>query len=246
VVAGWGVAERGEWDEYGDGEVQDGNSYIGWCSQFVAPSPGLAIALCHSISETISIFLWRFPVYSRYTSANPMPGALLAYDVSSIQHYVFTTGRLREIRGASAVLDEVNRRRLHDAALGVDRHLTKVYEGGGSGLYETSPEHIGGIEQSLHQVMEECTSNAVLHTAWVSLPDHDFPTSFRKLHARLRMAKMRNPEIIGGPAHAFLRTCEACGEQYASAREDGGDKRWVCVACGHKLRKSAQLMLENS
>ena len=34
---------------------------------------------------------------------------LVSFDTDRIKEYIFATGRLREIRGASAILDELNR-----------------------------------------------------------------------------------------------------------------------------------------
>src|SRR5437762_2917145 len=57
---------------------------------------------------------------------------LLTLDTDLVKNYVFATSKLREIRGASALLDEINERRIPEI-IGPER---VVYAGGGTALAE--------------------------------------------------------------------------------------------------------------
>jgi hypothetical protein len=59
---------------------------------------------------------------------------LVLHDADAIQGYVFATERLREIRGASALIDRVNRREtasLIGAYKRKGKRVEKIYVGGG-------------------------------------------------------------------------------------------------------------------
>ena len=73
---------------------------------------------------------------------NVVRKSLVAFDTDHIKSYVFGTDRLKEIRGASALLDELNRKDMLEIAKqfcrekGIERDTRDViYLNGGSGLF---------------------------------------------------------------------------------------------------------------
>src|SRR5437868_13306008 len=59
--------------------------------------------------------------------------SLVALDTNHIKQYVFATDKLKEIRGASSILDDLNRRAMKRIAGEIGAE--KVYTNGGSGLF---------------------------------------------------------------------------------------------------------------
>lgn len=60
---------------------------------------------------------------------------LVALDTDHIKQYIFATDKLREIRGASSILDDLNRRIMDGVAAETAFQAERVYANGGSGLY---------------------------------------------------------------------------------------------------------------
>ncbi len=61
--------------------------------------------------------------------------SLVALDTDHIKQYVFSTDKLKEIRGASSILDRLNRQVMEELAKADDIQATKVYANGGSGQF---------------------------------------------------------------------------------------------------------------
>src|SRR5437588_3585775 len=61
--------------------------------------------------------------------------SLVALDTNHIKQYVFATDKLKEIRGASSILDNLNRRVMQRIADDKEFHARKVYTNGGAGLF---------------------------------------------------------------------------------------------------------------
>ena len=61
--------------------------------------------------------------------------SLVALDTNHIKRYVFATDKLKEIRGASSLLDHLNRRVMDQIAAHPAFHAQKVFANGGSGLF---------------------------------------------------------------------------------------------------------------
>src|SRR5207253_4131590 len=102
------------------------------------------------------------------------------------------------------------------------------------------------VASCLHRTCRRKTESAYLHTACIEAPagghqDAALQESFRLLHARLRMAKGRNPEILSSETHPLLRTCDACGDFYASYQDpdEGPADKMVCSSCKRKVDEDA-------
>src|SRR5437868_13049734 len=69
----------------------------------------------------------------RDCGATLMRKSYVALDTDHIKEYVFGTDKLKEIRGASSILDHLNRRMMDQVA--IEFSARKVYANGGSGQY---------------------------------------------------------------------------------------------------------------
>jgi len=169
--------------------------------------------------------------------------SLIAFDTDHIKGYVFGTNRLKEIRGASSILDRLNREKTVEIAKVFG--AIPIYAHGGSALFivdSDQAEALGKAVQKLYH--EETRGGAWITYAIQEVPDYsaqDIMTAkklnrnitmadvLNLLRLRLRLAKdslqMKMPLEDGAqrddqlahvalPSHALLCTCESCGVAY--------------------------------
>jgi len=166
-----------------------------------------------------------------------MVDSLIAFDTNQIKQYVFATDKLKEIRGASAILDELNREFMPKIVKG-----ETVYSHGGSGLFVVER----GCEQS---TIAEVQRIYALHTGGAAsitgvsceLPDGfdrtngDIRPLWGQLSIRLNSVKARNLRAQAIVTHPLLRPCVSCGVFYGSELRD---TETVCLACACKRDKN--------
>lgn len=179
---------------------------------------------------------------------------LVALDTDHIKQYVFATDKLAEIRGASSILDHLNRHVMPQIAQ-EDFHARTVYANGGSGLFLIQGDSQVGerFGQAVQREYREQTQGGASITFAVAeipeeIPDSVEATWNADLSAtlellRYRLAEQKNipPAYIALPSHPFLRTCDACGSRYAERRdhseagdEIGQDRRYCSVCMGKR------------
>ncbi len=131
--------------------------------------------------------------------------SLIAFDTNHIKSYVFGTNKLKEIRGASSLLDKLNRVMTANAAQEF-KNMIPVYANGGSALFvvdsEEDAEKLGKAVQKLYH--EQTGGGASITYAIQPIPDYgeqDLMTAkdlgnnvkmsdvLKLLRFRLRMAK---------------------------------------------------------
>ncbi len=174
-----------------------------------------------------------------------MRKSLVAFDTDHIKGYVFGTDRLKEIRGASALLDDLNRVDMLAIAKqfcrekGIDYDDTRdpIYLNGGSGLFllmtdRKTAEEFGERVQKRYRTATYggASITYVVHQLPEDLPDDrdvllnmDLHTHFEMLRYRLCEAKGNPPDldVITLPSHPFIRSCDSCGINYAEYKEAG-------------------------
>ena len=185
-----------------------------------------------------------------------MGKALVMLDTEHIKEYVFGTDRLKEIRGASSLLDYLNRHIM--SWLGCDRFgAKKIYTNGGDGLFVVDEERADDFGKMVQLVCREKSGGTVSISyekqpipdeAWVNgcLMDYDLEDQLKLLRYRLLQAKNNPPSVIALPSHTFMHPCDACGVQFAQYKGtkhgpyDNGNNdaeernRFFCDSCYHK------------
>lgn len=173
-----------------------------------------------------------------------MSQSLIAFDTDHIKRYVFGASKLKEIRGASSILDHLNRVETVRKAES-DFSATKIYANGGSALFlidSGKAESLGKAAQKLYY--DATGGGASITYAIQSIPDNDsqnlmtatklnedveMSAVLEMLRARLRLAKdgqqadrsQDDPrqenaaDVITLPSHPLLCTCNSCGVNYA-------------------------------
>lgn len=179
-----------------------------------------------------------------------MGQVLLAIDTNHIQGYVFNTDRLKEIRGASSLLDKLNR--VETVKLAENSGAETVFANGGAALFlvETeeqvdTEEQVELLGQRVEQSYRELTSGGASITyAIQKVPppsprettnvwQRDLQTTLALLRYRLREAKGHSPDVVALPSHPFMRPCDACGVAYAEQleHEKGEQAGLYCASC---------------
>jgi len=192
--------------------------------------------------------------------------ALVMLDTEHIKEYVFGTDRLKEIRGASSLLDYLNRHIM--SWLGCDRFgAKKIYTNGGDGLFVVDEEKADDFGKMVQFVCHEKSGGTVLISyekqiipdeVWadVCLMDCNLENELKLLQYRLRQAKNTSPSLIALPSHAFMRPCDACGIEYTTYRgtkhgpydnnnneDDDAEERdrFFCDSCHNKYLRDKEV-----
>ncbi len=162
---------------------------------------------------------------------------LVCFDTDRIKQYVLATNRLREIRGGSALIVELDNERKKT----LDRYGPQsiVYSvGGGAAIFVST-------EQEAQKLIAEIESDFRAQTIAASITGTyiQINASVGRLGAwmtqagrELRRAKAAKAGLSVLPVEPYLRPCGSCGQLPAAQRADDGSGDWLCRAC-YKKRK---------
>jgi len=183
--------------------------------------------------------------------------SLIAFDTDHIKRYVFGTDKLKEIRGASSLLDYLNRIVMDQFAEQYRAH--KVYANGGSGLFYLATEHANDFGQQVQQAYYDVTGGGASITfVLLPLPEgiteknidkEDITDHLEELQWRLQEKKLHPPASLTLASHPFLRLCDACGIEYASpavkgkkvVHDPGEEDECYCVSCQLKRSRDSDV-----
>jgi CRISPR/Cas system-associated protein Cas10 (large subunit of type III CRISPR-Cas system) len=181
--------------------------------------------------------------------------SLVAFDTDHIKNYVFGTDRLKENRGASALLDRLNRQEMAKIArrYGIEKDDI-IYEHGGSGLFVVDSKSADEFGQEVQKKYRELTGGGASITYVVQplpaealqgdrndLLKHDLSKTHTLdvMRYKLRAAKDAPVSIQALSSHPFMRPCDACGVSYAEEEdrdEEDGDT-FYCKSCFYKMKE---------
>lgn len=161
-----------------------------------------------------------------------MARALLLFDVDQIQSYVFATDRLREIVGASHLIDSFNRQgmlaavRREGVRLAAPYQDRPIYANGGQGMFLLADE--ADVPRAIHAVQTECrrrAPGATVSASWIPVEDDFQPDGpgygerGRELGRRLAESKLaRTGSVL--VSLPILRPCDESGTEPAVAVHD--------------------------
>ena len=161
-----------------------------------------------------------------------MQKTLVAFDADRIKSYVFGTDKLKEIRGASARLDKLNREIMRTEAQKIgEGKIHPIYTNGGQGLFvviaddaETIATTFGKRVQMNFTEMTHGGASVtyVIQPLLASLPDDidelkkaDLSSYLRLVQVKMDLKKGCPTTIVTLPSHPLMRQCDACGIRYA-------------------------------
>ena len=158
-----------------------------------------------------------------------MSKSLIAFDTDRVKDYVFATSKLKEMRGASALLDYLNRKKMVEL-VGGDR----IYANGGGGLFIADTEQADSVIQAVQRVYRQETHTASITGVAVKLPepvDGDIEEQLKLIRYRLRAEKDSQSAPALLLTHPLLHFCNSCGTQYAETYDDDD---LLCASCQTK------------
>lgn len=159
---------------------------------------------------------------------------LVVIDTHQIKSYVFGSRYLREVRGASLLLDRLNRvetrKVLSSEPTGA---AEEIYLGGGSGRVLFADEAAARrFADEVEELYRRKTTNARISLRLVPRQDGEsFPGWMARgvLESRRNRLRDQGVPLIGG---RWIRPCSSCGQEPAQTtrRDIQGDHR-LCSAC---------------
>lgn len=183
--------------------------------------------------------------------------SLVALDTDHIKQYVFATDKLKEIRGASSILDRLNRETMEAIALRIAPGFETIYANGGSGLFLLDSDKAHRFGQDVQQAYRKKSAGGASITYTVQdLPDHiieqgtnileaDIKDELEMMRLLLREAKAHSDTLLTLPSHPFMRPCDACGVEYAVDKSEDADEQnaLYCASCLEKRREDRGVKL---
>ncbi len=174
---------------------------------------------------------------------------LVAFDTDRIKEYIFATDTLKEIRGASALLDRLNRREMSYWVKQADPNRKEIYAHGGAGLFLIEASRAEIAQLAVEHAYRRRTGGAASMTgASVGLPagfdtERDPVQSlFGLLQLRLRRAKDHPPPALAVTSLPHLRPCDACAAFPATASvPEHGETHLLCDACQRRRQPTRGL-----
>ncbi|MGB1251990.1 MAG: Cas10/Cmr2 second palm domain-containing protein [Candidatus Promineifilaceae bacterium] len=181
-----------------------------------------------------------------------MNNKLISFDTDQIMNYVFATTRLKDIRGASTLLDELNRRKMLKI---VRQHggesAEQIYANGGGALFHVPEGAAQAIIDEIQTVYRTRTHSASVSASQVMWTNDNASTektqeAWTQLSLHLRLMKDANADHQTVLTHPLLQPCDACGVYYAEHMDSDSDgsQAILCSSCSTKRDKDSEIKRE--
>ncbi len=166
---------------------------------------------------------------------------IVVMDVPGIKKYVFGTDRLVEIRGASALLTELNENRvpaLLMEALG-KAHFDLVFSGGGAGQFIIEAE-LSILESAMKAVQSlfsrESKGGLKVLFGISEYNEDNYAQSLDRAFIQLKKMKDEKPLIPCTLLHTgFVRECDSCAGMGSQYSQYADETRLLCDVCATKV-----------
>jgi len=161
---------------------------------------------------------------------------LVCFDTDRIKQYLLATNRLKEIRGGSALLVDLDKKRREDLEKRYGRDKVVYSAGGGAAVLVLTEQE---AEELIARVERDFQAETVTASiTGVSLPPGENGEKFdeRMLEAgrRLRRAKATKAELTTLAIEPYIRLCDSCGQQPAATHAGDGSGDRLCYSCNRK------------
>ncbi|MEI7590023.1 MAG: hypothetical protein WCJ49_01695 [Deltaproteobacteria bacterium] len=175
---------------------------------------------------------------------------LVVLDVPGIKNYVFGTDKLVEIRGASALLDNLNRDVIPERVIQIfgTSRSTCVFAGGGAAQFiiEDVAENItDGFKTIQGEVYRQSGGALQIVIGMAQLTDN-YEAALKQAFHELEKNKYQKPGLPGPSLHTgFVRECESCSGMASAMTEFHRDTRFLCAVCTRKEKMGREKGLWN-
>ncbi|MBW2135659.1 MAG: hypothetical protein JRG72_10625 [Deltaproteobacteria bacterium] len=166
---------------------------------------------------------------------------LVVMDIPGIKEYVFGTDRLVEIRGASALLDHLNRDEVKSY---LEQHLGLtevkcVFAGGGAGQFIIDAKGENELHHTLRglkgKIFKESKGGLRFVSGIADLSDNSYKLALDTAFLKLRKEKEGYPFDSVPIYHTgYIRECDSCSGMAAKFCAYGDETRVLCETCARK------------
>ncbi|MFN3479774.1 MAG: Cas10/Cmr2 second palm domain-containing protein [Thermodesulfovibrionales bacterium] len=173
---------------------------------------------------------------------------LLSLDIGGIHEYIFGTNKLREIRGASILLDKLNRefplKKLNGYGMEGSDWKHVMTAGGNIKILFNDKTKAEDYKNYLINLFRDKAPGAkvtVIISARNGLNEEQW---LKKADRELRWAKALHKERVQILTSSFFKSCQACGlyptEEKDIRSEESEEKeiRYICKTCYQKIEQS--------
>lgn len=168
---------------------------------------------------------------------------LVVLDVPGIKKYVFGTNRLVEIRGASALLDRLNRIEMEKClkdALGASQ-VTTVFANGGAGQFviEAAPDQLGAALGRVKRMFSEASGRGLrLVYGTAEFFESNYSGALSEAFLRLRQEKEEDVIPAASQMHTgYVRECSSCSGMASTVLRHAEEDLILCQVCHTKLQE---------
>lgn len=148
-----------------------------------------------------------------------MDNCLLLLDTVGIKKYIFATRFLKEIRGASALLDELNRNKMEELIHQIAPDAESIYANGGAGMFIVPAASVKEIADAVSTAYKSI--DAHITTAWI--PYNEEWSNYKQDYCKLIYQADQNryqSHTVSKITHAFFRDCDSNKNEYAIVNPD--------------------------
>ncbi|HDQ73756.1 MAG TPA: hypothetical protein ENN19_16905 [Chloroflexi bacterium] len=162
---------------------------------------------------------------------------LVCFDTDRIKQYLFVTNRLKEIRGGSALLENLDRKRKKELQDRYEKNLVYSAGGGAAVLVSTEQEAKDLIAQIEREFQAETITASITGVFLpTNGPGREFGERMAEAGQRLRRVKAAKAELTTLPIEPYLCLCDSCGQQLAATRANDRSGDWLCCSCDKKRK----------
>ena len=161
---------------------------------------------------------------------------LALLEVDEIHNYIFATNKLKEIRGASYLLSEINERKTKEILKSYPNAKVILSTGGVSKVIFHDKNQAHKFLKQMEQVYRQGLVTASVTTHFEAI-NSDFSFALRKGELAIRRKKEDKEYTFQVNTSGYYKICSLCGEYPASEKEAAGV--WLCLSCKRKRENSS-------
>lgn len=161
---------------------------------------------------------------------------LVCFDTDRIKQYLLATNRLKEIRGGSALIAELDGKRKSDLENRYGQQNLVYSAGGGAAVLVLTEQDAQALIAEMERGFRAKTITASITGTCIQIDAaaHGFGTRMTSAGRELRRAKAAKAELATVPVKPYLRLCSSCGQHPVTQQAEDGSGDWLCRACYKK------------
>lgn len=163
---------------------------------------------------------------------------LVCFDTDRIKQYLLSTNRLREIRGSSALIAELDGKRKKNLESCYGQQNVVYSAGGGAAVLVPTEEEAKKLIAQIERDFRAETVTASITGICIPIDTSAgrFGTWMTFAGKELRRAKSAKAELSTLPVEPYLRLCSSCGQHPVAQQAEDGSGDWLCRTCYTKRK----------